>query len=121
MHNLEHGYVVIWYDSKLPADQVAHLQLLASQPNLGRLLVVGWSQGDLPADKHVVLTSWARTDRCSTVSDSVVSAFYKAHLNASIAPEATLTMAGDPNLPPDQLAAATPARTASPSPTSTKK
>jgi Protein of unknown function (DUF3105) len=123
VHNLEHGYVVVWYDSKLPADQVAHLQLLAGQGNLSRMLVVGWWQGDLPANKHVVITSWARTDRCSTVSDKVINDFYKANLNASIAPEATLTMAGDPNLPADQLGAAAPApsTSTSPSPSSTKK
>ena len=88
VHNLEHGYIVAWYDSKLPADQVAHLQQLAAQGNYSRLLVVGWWQSDLPAGKHVVLTSWGRTDRCGSVSDSVVSSFYKAHLNSTVAPEA---------------------------------
>lgn len=122
LHNLEHGYVVAWYDSKLPADQVAHLQLLAGQGNLNHLLVVGWWQGDLPAGKHLVLTSWGRTDRCATVSDTVVNAFYKAHLNAPIAPELGSTMAGDPNLAADQLAPpTTPSASPSPSATSTKK
>jgi hypothetical protein len=123
VHNLEHGYIVIWYDSKLPKDQVAHLQLLAGQGNLSRLLVVGWWQSDLPAGKHVVLTSWARTDRCSTVSDNVVNAFYKAHLNAAIAPEQGLGMSGATTLPADQLIppSAAPSATTSPSPSSTKK
>jgi hypothetical protein len=123
VHELEHGYVVAWYDSKLPADQVAKLQLLSAQGNLDHLLVVGWWQGDLPAGKHVVLTSWGRTDRCGTVSDTVVSAFYKAHLNASIAPELGSSMTGDYQLPPDELAPPTASPGASPSPssTSTKK
>jgi hypothetical protein len=126
VHNLEHGYIVIWYDSKLPADQVAHLQLLSSQGNLSRLLVVGWWHGDLPLGKHVVLTSWGRTDRCGTVSDNVVNAFYKAHLNASVAPEAGLgPIDGADSIPPGQLPSQSPAPTtsasASPSPSSTKK
>jgi hypothetical protein len=126
VHNLEHGFIVVWYDDKLPADQVAHLQLLASQGNLTRLLVVGWWQGDLPAGKHVVLTSWGRTDRCSTVSDTVVNAFYKAHLNAiGVAPEASSpAVQGADTLPAGQLpptAAPSPSASASPSPSSTKK
>ena len=122
VHELEHGYVDIWYDSKLPADQVAHLQGLASQGNLSRLLVVGWWQGDLPAGKHVVLTSWGRTERCSTVSDAVVNAFYKAHLNSSLAPEVGSGMSGPSTLPADQLVPpTTPSPSASPSASSTKK
>ena len=126
VHNLEHGYVVVWYDSKLPADQAAHLQELASAGSLSRLLVVGWWQGDLPAGKHVVLTSWGRTDRCATVSDKVINDFYKAHLNASIAPEAGLpAIQGADSIPAGTLPGASPApsssASASPSPSSTKK
>jgi hypothetical protein len=120
VHELEHGYVVVWYDDKLPQDQVTHLQALAQQGNLDRMLVVGWWQGELPAGKHVVLTSWARTDRCEKVSDDVVNAFYKAHLNSELAPEVGSSMAGDPQLPADQLAPS-PAASPSPTATSTKK
>ena len=109
VHNLEHGYVVAWYDAKLPAAQVEALQLLAQQPTFSRLLVVGWWQGDLPAGKHVVLTSWGRTDRCATVSESVVSAFYKNHLNAPIAPEAGLgPISGADSLPAGDLPTTSP-------------
>ena len=122
VHELEHGYVDVWYDSKLPADQVAHLQLLAGQPNLSHLLVVGWWQGDLPEGKHVVLTSWGRTERCSTVSDTVVNAFYKAHLNSPLAPEVGSGMSGPATLPADLLVPpTTPSPSPSPSATSTKK
>jgi hypothetical protein len=123
VHNLEHGYVVIWYDSKLPADQVAHLQSLAALGNYTRMLVVGWWQGDLPGGKHVVLTSWGRTDRCSTGSDKVISAFYQAHLNASIAPEAGSGVLTGAQFPGDDLntTSAPPTATATPSPTASKK
>jgi hypothetical protein len=88
VHNLEHGFIVGWYDAKLPAADVAKLQTLAKDPSLTEFLVVGWTQGDLPAGKHFVLTSWGRTDRCASVSDTVVKAFYAAHLNDNkLAPE----------------------------------
>jgi len=115
VHNLEHGYIVVWYDSKLPADQAAHLQELAAGGNLSRLLVVGWSQGDLPAGKHVVLTSWGRTDRCAKVSDDVINRFYKTHLNAPLAPEAgSPAIQGAENYPPSTLPGSSPAPSTSP-------
>ena len=104
VHNLEHGYIVIWYDSKLPQSEVGKLQALAQLPNYSRLLVVGWYQGDLPGNKHVVLTSWGRTDRCSTVSTPVISSFYAKNLNSNIAPEAGLgPIQGADSIPPGQL------------------
>ena len=109
VHNLEHGYVVAWYDSKLPASQVSALQLLAQQPAFSRLLVVGWWQSDLPAGKHLVLTSWGRTDRCGSVSEPVVNAFYRAHLNASFAPETGAgPISGADSIPPGSLPAVSP-------------
>jgi hypothetical protein len=118
VHNLEHGYIVAWYDSKLPASEVTKLQQMAKDPKLGRLLVVGWWQGDLPGNKHVVLTAWGRTDRCGTVSDDVVNNFYAKHLNASIAPEAGLgPISGADSVPPGQLPNAQ--ESASPMPSAT--
>lgn len=118
VHNLEHGYIVIWYDSKLPASQVTKLQAIAKDPKLSRVLVVGWYQGDLPDNKHVVLTSWARTERCSTVSDAVVSNFYAEHLNSNLSPEAGLgPIQGADQLPPNQLG--TPQESTSPMPSAT--
>jgi hypothetical protein len=87
VHNLEHGWVIVWYDSQLPASQVAQLQAIASsEPKNQQLMVVGWWQGNLPLGKHVVLTAWGRTERCSTVSKPVIEAFYSKHVNA-LAPE----------------------------------
>jgi hypothetical protein len=115
VHNLEHGYVVVWYDSKLAKSEVTKLEAMAKSPKLSRLLVVGWWQGDLPGNKHVVLSAWGRTDRCDTVSDAVVNNFYANHLNGSIAPEAGLgPISGADQLPPNQLG--NPQESASPMP-----
>ena len=120
VHNLEHGYIVVWYDSKLPADQVKKLQDLAKSGTLTRLLVVGWWQSDLPADKHVVFTSWGRTDRCTTVSDAMATKFYEDHLNAAIAPEAgSAPIQGADSLPPGQLPKGSPSSMPSSMPSAT--
>lgn len=115
VHNLEHGYIVVWYDSKLPASEVTKLEAMAKSPKLSRLLVVGWWQSDLPDNKHVVLTSWGRTERCNTLSDAVVNNYYAKHLNSNLSPEAGLgPISGADQLPPDQLG--TPQESASPAP-----
>ena len=104
VHNLEHGFIVAWYDSQLPASEVTKLEALTKDPKFSRLLVVGWWQGSLPDGKHVVLTSWGRTDRCSTVSDSVMQSFYAAHLNSKLSPEAGLpAIQGADSIPPGTL------------------
>ncbi|HEU5033697.1 MAG TPA: DUF3105 domain-containing protein [Mycobacteriales bacterium] len=104
VHNLEHGYVVAWYDSKLPQSDVAKLQKLAADPSLSELIVTGWWQGDLPAGKHFVLTSWGRTDRCGSVSDTVVHDFYNAHVNDSkLAPEVGSGSMGGDKFPANDL------------------
>jgi hypothetical protein len=123
VHNLEHGYIVAWYDSKLAASEVSKLEALAKDPKFSRLLVVGWWQGDLPADKHVVFSSWGRTDRCSTVSATMVQKFYADHLNSNLSPEAGLpAIQGADSIPPgtlpntQQSASPAPSASASPSP-----
>lgn len=131
VHNLEHGYVVVWYDAKLPAADVTKLQALAKNGSLSRLLVVGWWQGDLPGNTHVVLTSWGRTDRCTSVSDTVVSKFYADHLNdPKLAPEATAGVLNGAQFPGNDLnttptgqpgASVTPSPAASGSATPSKK
>jgi len=120
VHNLEHGYIVAWYDSKLPASEVTKLESLAKDPAFSRLLVVGWWQSDLPSDKHVVLTSWGRTDRCGTVSDDVVKRFYSDHLNSNLSPEAGLgPITGADSIPPGTLPSTSQSAAPSPSTSAT--
>jgi hypothetical protein len=133
VHNLEHGYIVAWYDSKLPAADVTTLKTMAS--TLQRFLVVGWYQSELPAGKHLVLTSWGRTERCGTANVNVIKNFINNHVDSDLAPEKGFpAIQGADNYPPGTLPGAnapTPAATAptsstttpttKPSPTSTKK
>lgn len=124
VHNLEHGYVVVWYDSKLPTADVQRLQAMAKDPTMGRLLVVGWWQSDLPLDKHVVMTSWSKTDRCASIDTTAARDFYTVHVNAPQAPEAGLAaISGADKLPSGQLppTSSSPPPSSMPSPSSTKK
>jgi hypothetical protein len=119
VHNLEHGFVVGWFDDKLPQSQVDELQKLSS--SLDRFLAVGWTRGELPAGKHFVLTSWGRTERCSSVSANVVQTFWKDHMNKPPAPE--IGSPGGSNDAPSLLTPGGAAMTTppNPSPTTTKK
>jgi hypothetical protein len=78
VHNLEHGFIVAWYDSELPADQVTKLQQVSDQAG-ERFIAVPWDRGVFPDGKHVVLTAWDRTQRCSTVDAGVVGDFVKTY------------------------------------------
>ncbi|KLL12054.1 MULTISPECIES: DUF3105 domain-containing protein [Protofrankia] len=80
VHNLEHGFVIGWYDPKLPDDQVTALR--AAAENAGeRFIALPWERGDFPEDKHFVLTAWDRTQRCATVSESVIKEFVSTYAN----------------------------------------
>jgi hypothetical protein len=84
VHDLEHGFVVGWYDKKLPAAQVEELRKVAA--NAGdRFIAVPWTRSDFADNRHFVLTAWDRTQRCGTVSQDVVSDFVKNHVNPSAA------------------------------------
>lgn len=87
VHNLEHGYIVVWYDSKVTDAQVSVLEEAASGAE-GKFLVVPWTRGDFPGDKHIVLTSWGQKQECGDVSGAVMKKFQDNHGgNKSKAPE----------------------------------
>lgn len=94
VHNLEHGFVVGWYDASLPADQVDRLRTLAA--NAGpRFIGVPWTRGAFGDGKHFVLTAWDRTQRCTTVSADVIKDFVTKHAN----PDATGVTWDSPTAP----------------------
>ncbi|MCK9878002.1 DUF3105 domain-containing protein [Frankia sp. Ag45/Mut15] len=83
VHNLEHGFVVGWYDTSLPAAQVEKLRSLAKDAG-PRFIGVPWTRGAFPDGKHFVLTGWDRTQRCTTVSADVIKQFVDKHANPSL-------------------------------------
>jgi hypothetical protein len=80
VHNLEHGFVVAWYDRDLPKAQVDALRKVAGGAG-ERFIAVPWTREAFPSGQHFVLTAWDRTQRCRTVSEAAVKEFTAAYAN----------------------------------------
>lgn len=78
VHNLEHGFVIGWYDNELAPAEVTKLQTIAAQAGQ-RFIAVPWDRGVFPGGRHFVLTAWDRTQRCGTVNADVVANFVKTY------------------------------------------
>jgi hypothetical protein len=89
VHNLEHGYTILWYDGTKVKDTTL-LKNIADQANKlpessGKFKVVEWdaSRGSFPADKPYALVHWA-TDAghrqlCGNVSGQAIVDFVKKY------------------------------------------
>lgn len=110
VHLLEHGFVIGWYDTKLPADQVAKLKA-ASTTAGDRFVAVPWDRSTFGDNRHFALTAWGRTQRCATVSDKAVSEFVDKYVNAT-APEAGAGGGSPPSpaAPPATVPSASPTK-----------
>ena len=75
VHNLEHAYVVVWYDKSVSNEQIDRLKDAADAAD-GKYLFVPWDRADFPDGKHVVLTAWGERQQCSDVSGQVIQDFY---------------------------------------------
>ncbi len=67
MHNLEHGYTVVWYRADAPSKQIKDLQRIAKTFGsedynpADKFIAAPWSDADgagFPAGKNVVITRW---------------------------------------------------------------
>lgn len=101
VHNLEHGYSVLWYDEKAGEAKKAALEELAKVTNKldaasDKFIVSAWdpSYGALPAGKGFALSHWSATfaadgttvatqagnrQLCGDLSGEVVQAFVEKH------------------------------------------
>ena len=88
VHNLEHGYSVVWYDPKLPQAQIDQLKKLAplarDEKYAGaKFIVSAWdtSRGALPSGKQIALSHWGakqgHRQLCGQVSGDVIAQFVK--------------------------------------------
>lgn len=92
VHNLEHGYIVVWYDSDLPDVEVEQLKSLSRSiaEDHRKFIVFPWNRGKFEGTKNVVVASWARQQACDKVSGSAIEAFVKDYDfkgDKSVAPE----------------------------------
>ena len=89
VHNLEHGYILFWYNCDL-LDETGCTnlkdQIKATMDNLGnaRMIAYPWNSLDVP----LVLSSWGRLQKFEVFDAEQAKAFYRANLNRSPEPGA---------------------------------
>ncbi|MFU8871768.1 DUF3105 domain-containing protein [Micromonospora sp. SL4-19] len=89
VHNLEHGYTILWYVEPLVRDQTEVLRALARKLGDdrygGRFVVAPWDPGygEFPAGRPLALSHWGATagyrQFCAAVSGAAVERFVLAH------------------------------------------
>jgi hypothetical protein len=90
VHNLEHGYTVVWYDSTVKGTQLQALKDLAVSARGSdmagpgnKFIVSAWDDayGEFPAGKHIGMSHWgaqdSHTQLCGKVSGAEVESFMK--------------------------------------------
>jgi hypothetical protein len=88
VHNLEHGYTILWYDDTIKGDQLDDLKGIAQRARTedavgptGKFIVSAWDDayGDFPSGKHIGISHWGAQDShvqlCGKVSGAVVQDF----------------------------------------------
>lgn len=89
VHNLEHGYVIFWYNCAL-LDEAGCTELKSQirtvMDDLGgfKMIAYPWPSLDVP----FAMTSWGRIQKFETFDAKAVEAFYRANLNRSPEPNA---------------------------------
>lgn len=89
VHNLEHGYVIFWYNCDL-LDEAGctnlKSQIRTVMDDLGgaKMIAYPWNSIDVP----LVMTSWGRLQRFEIFDAEQAKAFYRANLNKAPEPNA---------------------------------
>jgi Protein of unknown function (DUF3105) len=91
VHSLEHGYVLLLYKD-IPDDQLAQLRQFAEQRDGSKLILAPYSGLEQPG---VTLAAWRNLEVLQRVNLDVVQAF----VNDFMVPDATRSVAPEPNAP----------------------
>lgn len=89
IHNMEHGYVIFWYNcADLSESACSELksQISGVMDEVGNVKVIAYPWDSI--DASVALTSWGRLQKMETFNTAEARAFYKANLNRSPEPGA---------------------------------
>ena len=86
VHNLEHGFVVVWYDDTIAQDK-SQLKTLedvgtAAQARGNQLIIVApWpkTRPAMDSGKHIAITSWRQRQLCNGFSGAVLESFMNVH------------------------------------------
>lgn len=89
VHNLEHGYIIFWYNCDLLDEAGCTTlkgQIKAVMDELGgtKMIAYPWPSIDVP----LVLTSWGRMQKFETFDAEQAKAYYRANLNKAPEPNA---------------------------------
>ncbi|MGZ9224855.1 MAG: DUF3105 domain-containing protein [Anaerolineales bacterium] len=90
VHNLEHGYVIFWYNCDLLdeagcADLKGQIQSVMDDLGGTKLIAYPWPSLAVP----LVMTSWGRLQRFEIFDLEQAKAFYRSNLNKSPEPNAS--------------------------------
>jgi len=100
VHNLEHGYTIIWYDKTVTGSQLSALKDIAVSARADKVtdgdkfIVSAWDThyGTFPAGKHIGISHWgaksSHVQMCGKVSGATVKTFIEKY-PASDSPEPT--------------------------------
>lgn len=89
VHNLEHGYVIVWYDATVAPDQLEQLRGLARGPRQShrKYIVSPWDSTYGSLSGHpVALAVWGHHQLCQEASGEVIAQF-RARFPVEAAPE----------------------------------
>jgi hypothetical protein len=89
VHNLEHGYIIFWYNCSLVSQQncsdlKAQIKSVMDGENNLKVVAYPWSSTDVP----VVLTSWGRMLRMEQFDPEQAREFVQRNRNKAPEPEA---------------------------------
>jgi len=89
VHNLEHGYVIFWYNCDLVSETEcsglkSQIQSVMDELGGNKLIAYPWPSLDVP----LVVTSWTRLQKFETFDAEQAKAFYQANLNQAPEPNA---------------------------------
>lgn len=89
VHNLEHGYVIFWYNCSVVSEQEctglkADIQSVMDQVNNFKVIAYPWPSIDVP----VVMTSWGKLQKFDQFNKGLAKDFVDANRNQAPEPNA---------------------------------
>lgn len=89
VHNLEHGYIIFWYNCADLSESVcselkSQIKAVMDEVNNVKVIAYPWDSIDIP----VAMTSWGRLQKMETFNAAQARSFYKTNLNRSPEPNA---------------------------------
>jgi hypothetical protein len=74
VHNLEHAYVVVWYDDDASGEELTQIGTAVTAAEGGKVIAVPWDRRDF-ARREVVMTAWGHRQTCVGITTDDVNAF----------------------------------------------